>query len=375
MAMPWTWDEIRNELSEGDQTLDPQDAPVEVFDFVEQYLGHDWVKQQHESGTLYGMVGGQRHAVGRSIWCGRIWADRVEAMARQLRALRESRGFGALLERIKSDDRSALSELFSAYLCIPVDRSAKVEFSVDVEVDGRPKNIDFRISRGDDPWTNVEVTAPEAAQSQGQATSLLGQLKTVVEAVVPANASVEVMLRREPQDRSELKEVVEAVRNELAMGHDSSKDIPGLCLLIVRRSASNLFVVGDNGEANASRIGMFGFGPSGSGYGNVTIRLEYSDERAEKILHQEAKQLPGGTPSIVFVDGTRGSVSFSDWQRKLLGRFQRGVQTHVSAVVMYLYPVIGGLLLWVLENPRATHKAPRWLMERIRSWTVQGQVT
>ena len=201
--------------------------------------------------------------------------------------------------------------------------------------------------------------------------TLLAELKSKMEAVVPVDASVEIMMRREPQDRSELEEVVEEVRAELASGKDSTRELSDLCLLIARRATSNLFVVEDHGEPKVSRLGVVGFQSGANAHGNVAIRLEFSDTRAEKILRQESKQLPSGAASIVFVDGTRGSASFSDWQQDLLGRFRRGFHTRISTVVMFMNPVVGGLLMWITENPQATNKAPDWLMTRLRSWALR----
>jgi hypothetical protein len=67
-------------------------------------------------------------------------------MARQLRLLQGSRGLEKLIARIRRGDRAASSELFAASLCMAADLSAQVEFAVDVQVDKKPKNIDFRIS-------------------------------------------------------------------------------------------------------------------------------------------------------------------------------------------------------------------------------------
>jgi hypothetical protein len=370
--MPWSWNEIVDELGEGDQTLVEQDSLIASFDFVEQHLGHAWVREQHRSGVLYTRVNGRKQPVGQSYWSGHVWAERVDAMARQLKALVGSRGLEPVLDRIREGDVAARSELFSAYLCMPEDLSARVELGVDATVDDRSVNMDFRIRRGDEAWVNAEVVSPEPSEKAELATSLLGELKSKIESVVPVDASVEIMMRREPQDRSELEEIVDAVRADLLAGNDSRKEITDLCVLIIRHGTSSLFVVEDHGEPNVPRLGVVGFQSGASAHGNVAIRLEFSDTRAEKILKQESKQLPSGAPSIIFVDGTRGSAAFSDWQQNLLGRFRRGFHTRISAVVMFMNPVIGGLLMWMTENPQAATKAPDWLMKRLRSWAIRS---
>lgn len=370
--MPWSWTEIRNELGDWDQTLSEQDPLISSFDFVEQYLGHEWVREQHRFGQVYMIVKGKKLPAGENSLSGHFWAQRIDAMARQLKALHGSHGLDSLLARIHGGETAACSELFSAYLCMPEDLSAKVEFGVDASVDNRSVNMDFRIGRGVEPWTNAEVVSLNSSARQDLATSLLGQLKSEVEAVVPVDASVEIMLRREPQDRSELEEIVDAIRAELTAGNDSTKELTDLCLLMVRHSTTNLFVVEEHGEASVSRLGVVGFDSSADIHGNVAIRLEFSDTRAEKILKQESRQLPSGAPSIIVVDGTRGYASFSDWQHQLLGRFRQGLHTRVSAVVMFMNPIIGGLLVWITENPQAANKAPDWLMKRLRSWAIRS---
>lgn len=164
--MPWSWEEVRNELGEGDQTLGEQDPLIGSFDFVEQHLGHEWVREQHRSGALYTMVMGRKQTVGQSHWSGHFWGERVDAMGRQLKALQGSGGLEAVLNRIREGDVAARSELFSAYLCMPEDLSACVEFGVDAKVDERSVNMDFRIRRGAESWVTLRSCLPNSRRMQ-----------------------------------------------------------------------------------------------------------------------------------------------------------------------------------------------------------------
>jgi hypothetical protein len=101
--------------------------------------------------------------------------------------------------------------------------------------------------------------------------------------------------------------------------------------MIPRYQASNVFAVEDHGETTVSRLGVVGFGAGASGRGGVAVRLEFSDTRAAKILKEKAKKIPVGSPALIFVDGTGGSASFSDWREVLMARFQRKFHARVGA--------------------------------------------
>jgi hypothetical protein len=360
--MPWTWEMIRDEWLCG-SVVDTSPAEVlSAFDLCEELLGLEWVQSQ-------GLHGGARVTGSHPVAA-------VISMGKRLAAVRNAFGLDTLLHKIRSGDESARAELTAAYLCMPVGFPVVVGFGVATTVGNRERVPDFRLRRENDPWVYVEVTAPDTSEAQRQAQALLHQLSVAL-VDIPLGSMAEVMIRRDPSEE-EMADILNALRAQARGGGRSQRDLPGLALILVGHGQPGQIVLDDHGEPNVPRIGVVATSRlEGEARKHLALRYAFSDQRAEAFLTSEARQLPHGTPGLVMVNVARASGAFKTWEPLLVRRLQPRQHTRVSGIALFtsgMWPLPGGeaWVPWtlVLENPHAANPAPRWLLDRLRSWNA-----
>ena len=359
--MAWTWQEITDGWLGGSGGIAASnEGIVAAFELVDELVGREWLESQRTlaSGGQYIGTGPVASAV---------------AMGRKLQRLRKSPGLAEVLAKIRIHDAAASAELTAAYLCVASDPSVLVEFGVPVLVGSHPKVPDFRLQESNGTFIYVEVTAPERSELEQRVQEVLGQLGTALEDM-PLGSAAEVMVRRDPAD-VEVNEIRQALLEQAHIPGETRRDLPGLALILTGHYKGGQIVVDDHGEPHLPRIACFKAQGLGNARKDLLVRHVVSDERAERFLRSEARQLSSEVPGIVMVGVSRAPGAFGGWKPLLERRMQPGQHTRVSAVVLFesgLYPLPDGegwvARTNVIANPHALNPAPAWLLEQLESW-------
>jgi hypothetical protein len=238
--------------------------------------------------------------------------------------------------------------------------------------DGNRK-CDFRIQQGAGPWVYVEVTAPDTSDAQARIQTLLQSVCDKVAAVKNPFA-LEVFFHREPTD-DELGEVVAAALNFCSADQSTAEtmiktEMPsGMGLLILNQHPAGQVVIDGHGEENVPRLGMARaiIGP-GEPNRHVSVRMPYADQRAERFLTSEARQLPIDAPGLIMVEMGRASGGFRSWEPTVRRRLQPAMHTRVGGVCLFTSGLVwtehGEASLFqtkLIANHHAKTALPAWI--------------
>jgi hypothetical protein len=117
-----------------------------------------------------------------------------------LAAIEGLQGFEALVEKVRTGDLSGQSEM-EAVLLFRRMGDVEINLAPQLPVGTATKKPDFRVRRGDERWTYVEVTRPDTSDAAVAAQTLLQRFQAV--ARVRREFSLEIFLRREPNTTEE----------------------------------------------------------------------------------------------------------------------------------------------------------------------------
>jgi len=296
---------------------------------------------------------------------------RAMLMAEKLATVQGSAGVGELIARIKSNDRSAHSELTAAYLLASSDKTA--EFGPTVTIKGRSRKPDFRIRSNDEAWCYVEVASPNESELQTKAQELVARI-----AMKLAESTVDVVLDcvllKEPSVDEEDQLCTQIAA--LVTGSASSiETIPELAMIALNQSAPGQAVVGDYGVPPVPRIAITTFQlDKGQTRKTITVRIPFADERAESFVSHEARQLPEDSPGLIMFDMTAAASGMTAWEPLIARRLQPKQHTRISAVCLFsgnymLQPQGFG---WfpearLLRNSHARCTLPEWIAGRLEA--------
>jgi hypothetical protein len=244
-------------------------------------------------------------------------------------------------------------------------------------VDGNRK-CDFRIQRDTEPWVYVEVTAPDTSDAQAHVQMLLQSICDKVSSIKKPFA-LEVFFRREPSD-DELGTVLTAALGfcsaEHPVGTVIKEEMPsGMGLLILNQQPAGHVVIDDHGEENVPRLGMARaiIGP-GEPNRHVSVRMPYADQRAERFLTSEARQLPVDAPGLIMVEMARAPGGFHSWGPAVRRRFQPAIHTRVGGVCLFssgLVPTDRGeaslFQTKLIANRHAKIPLPAWIKTTVEA--------
>ena len=183
--MPWTRDKLEAEWIEAPTEAlgDRAASALSAFDCVEKHLGAEWLTARHLRGSGPGPT-----------------LDLV-LLGECLAGIETLQGFELLVEKVRTGDFSALSEM-EAVQMFRLMGGVEIELAPELSVGTATKKPDFRVRRGGERWTYVEVTHPDTSDTAMAAQNLLQRLQGV--ARVRREFSLEIFLRREPTTTEEL---------------------------------------------------------------------------------------------------------------------------------------------------------------------------
>ncbi|MGO8990799.1 MAG: hypothetical protein ACLQGU_13030 [bacterium] len=329
-----------------------------AFETAEAVRGPDWVRS-----TTF-LPGGVRQ------WGFSALIPIID-LARKVTSLRNAVGADNLLQRLRSNDYAAESELSAIHLLRSSNPETELEIPPVAAVGDRQRQPDFAIRMPADDWTQVEVTALHRSAASSIAQQVLQSVVGGVMAVEQAFL-LEVVFLRFPTE-VEVQEVVSRAHDICSRPEPQQSNLKDLALLIVKPGDPSVVVPtvlpsDDRPRAAVSQVIV------GDGRPNrqVIVRVPFSDQRAEDVLTAEARQLPKGMPGLIMVDVQRQPTALTSWPTLVPRRFTPQMHTRVGAVMLFMYAIRlidSGLALVphvkMIENPHAKLPLPSWIRETI----------
>lgn len=360
--MSWTREKLESEWigASIDVLSDYAATALSAFDCVEKHLGTDWLASRRLQS-----------------WGPLPTLDLV-FLGECLAAIENLQGFELLVKKVRSGDSSALSEM-EAVRMFQVIGGVEIELAPQLTVGAATKKPDFRVRRSGERWTYVEVTHPDVSGVAIAAQELLQRLQGV--ARVRREFSLEIFLRREPSTTEE-QEIL-AVATGLA---DSERfetiDLPHLALIAKQPFTGPIIAPLDHpGEDNkrprfGAATGVFdcnGTEPPRI----VSVRVPFSDDRADAFLKREAKQLSKSEQGLIMMDMKATRSGMQSWVSLLRRRLQPNLHTRVGGVCLFAKsfelgsPSVQLLFdLSTIENPHAHQTLPGWIIEGLREMAI-----
>jgi hypothetical protein len=348
----WTVDTVERDLLSGEINViaQPRSEVIEAVERTQQLLGEDWVTSQTRNQK------------------GLVPAMRVVGMGLRLHAIEGLAGNEELLTKVRNLDSSAEAELTAIYLFR--SRSSDVEIELFPPVGKRI--ADFRMRKGKEEWTTVEVTEVMESAEEKRLNAILKQLITAFRSL-SFPFSLEIILLREPtaEEVMELCETLpqfcenEEIQNA-RMYHD-------LGWLLLNRAPTGQLPNSETPEtAKLPSIGLAAFFRDDQ---VVAVKICFSDERAEEMLTQEARQLPSGKRGLIMISGPSSEKELHVWEPLIRRRFQPSIHTRVGGVCLFsggMVPAPDAKTDWKIQahfvpNPFAKAALPPWIEQSVRA--------
>jgi hypothetical protein len=333
-------------------------AALTAFECVERHLGAEWLVARHLRGPT-----GPAPTLG------------LVLLGECLAGIENLQGFDLLIEKIRAGDISAQSEIEAVYLFRLID-DVEIELAPDLLVGTAMKKPDFRVRRGREPWTYVEVTRPDISEEAVAAQNLLQRLLDVVR--VRREFSLEIFLRREPTAIEE-QDLLLAARSLADSDTFEILDLPHLAI-VTKQPFAGPFVTPLNHTGEDNTCPRFGgvtmlIGGDGSEPQRiVSARIPFSDDRADSFLKREAKQLSKGERGLIVMDMTSSQNGMSGWDVLLRRRLQPSIHTRVGGICLFTTGLESGTTaslellfdLIAIENLNAAQPLPGWILDGFR---------
>jgi hypothetical protein len=279
-----------------------------------------------------------------------------------------------LIERIRRKESSADAELTAIYLL----RSGYPLPELELYPPVGTRRADFRLRRGTEQWTTVEVTQALASNEQNRVQVILHRLTDSL-LNIDAQIVLEVQFRREPTD-DEISLLCDRLPNFCCLrGQQRAELADGMGFIFLDEVEIGRLRYHEIPElADTPMIGLAMFqsgGPGGTPHHQIAVRIPFSDTRADEFLHDEAKQLPKQGPGLIMICGPTSRNELRVWSALIQRRFEHRIHTRVSGVCLFaggMVPVANGYG-WLVRaelvlNPHARVALPDW----IRTVLVSG---
>jgi hypothetical protein len=354
--MSWSIETIEKDLllsKIGVLAMAPE-AVVSAVNRVERVLGSEWIGSISGKGIAPAM-----EAIG---------------MGLRLASIENLGGAEDLITHIRRKDQDAESELTAIHVIRSQNSSAQLELHPAVGT----RKADFRARRVEgEQWTTVEVTKPNTSEEQQRIEGVLRRIEKVFEKV-EYPFSLDIVFRREPS-ASEIELLCERLPQFCQLlGQQRAELVDGMGFLFLNHvEIGKLQLVEIPELAETPTIGIatfFGGGSDGRAHHQVSVRIPFSDERAEEILRDEARQLPKPGVGMVMIDVPASPKELRGWVSLIERRFQPAIHTRISGVCLFsggMVPV-GDRYGWLLQtklltNPHAQFQLPSWIQAAIKS--------
>ena len=349
--MTWTVDKIEQQLlaAEIGSVNFPESNVVDAVNRAERILGEEWIEAQTRNQK------------------GLASAMRIVGMGLRLGIIEHLPGNKELLHKLGKQDPSADSELTGIHLL----RSKFPDVEVELFPSVGNRIADFRVRRGLEEWTTVEVAQASESVEHKHLNEMLRRLTAAFRSLnIPF--ALEVIFSREPTD-TEFVQLVSALPQFCIEGGTKTarlNDELGVLLL-------NHVPVGQmphssvEGLDDLPYVGLSVFFRKDQ---VVTAKIAFSDDRAERMLREQSAQLPKGKRGLIMIAGPSSESELRVWQPLILRRFQPDIHTRIGAVCLFEGGMVpsGNKTCWEIQahlilNPHATSPLPTWIEDTIVS--------
>jgi len=356
--MGWSIERIEKDLlrSKIDAISQASEVVVAAVERVVRVLGPEWIESETLSGT------------------GIAPTMRIIGMGLRLPALESLAQSEELIMHLRRKDQNAEAELTAIHLIRAHDPSIQLELHPAVGT----RKADFRVRRVDDEqWTTVEVTQPGGSEERQRLEEILRKITGVFEKS-EQSFSLNIEFLREPSE-DEIKVLCEKLPEFCRLpGQQRARLVNGIGFMFLNYVPIGHLLLPEIPElANTPMLGVAAFFSGGSGGGphhQVSVRLPFTDERAEEILRGEARQLPKEAPGLVMIDVPTNAKELRAWVSFIGRRLQPTIHTRVSGVCLFSGGVapVGDRYGWLLQtklltNPHAKFQLPSWIQTAIKS--------
>ena len=281
--MGWSIEDVEQKLLHGkiDTVALPPATVLEAVDRAEKVLGSEWIASCSSAKGLSPAMG----IVGTGLRLASL-----EGLAESER----------LVKQIRRKDSSADAELTAIYLFRSSDPLTECELYPTVG----SRKADFRLRKGSELWTTVEVRQALASKERNRIQAILRRLTDALRNI-DAQFVLELQFRREPMD-DEISALCNYLPNYCRLpGQRRAELVDGMGFLFLDDVEIGRLRLHEIPElANTPMVGLVMFqsgGPRGAPHHQVAVRIPFLDKRAEQFLRAEAKQLPKEGPGLVMI--------------------------------------------------------------------------
>jgi hypothetical protein len=286
-------------------------------------------------------------------------------MGLRLRTIESLPGNKELLDKLGKQDPSADAELTGIHLLC--SRFPDVEVELFPPVGNR--FADFRVRRGSEEWTTVEVGHVAESKEHRHLKEILKRLTATFRSLdIPF--SLEVIFRREPTE-TEFARLVEALPPFCIEGGSKNARLnDGLGVLLLNHvPVGQLPYGGVEGMDDVPFIGLSVFFRRDQ---VVTAKVAFTDDRAERMLREQSGQIPKGKRGLIMIAGPSSESELSVWRPLIMRRFQPAIRTRIGGVCLFDGEMVpsGTKTGWKIQahlilNPHAASPLPYWIEETV----------
>jgi hypothetical protein len=351
----WTLSEIEAHWFPDQGVVLPPDA-AEAISLADEVRGREWVMN-----TTNPSPGVRSFGVGSFL--------PVYVLGTRLALVRGATGFDGLVARLRNDDRAAHSELAAIDLLCPREPDARpeIEFEPAVAVGDHERHPDFRIKRPGDAWTYVEVTQLHRSDASSVASALIRRLSEAL-MELPGSFMLEAVLLCHP-DADEETQIIEAA-SELCKATGEQRRLIEHVAWLIRKPDGNVAVVEPtviDGDSEPRMAIAHASGGAGGPQRQVIVRVPFTDQRADRVLKEEAKQLPKNESGLVMVDVGGQPSAFDAWPALVTRRCTPNRNTRIAGVCLFMH-AIHGVNGWMpsaklVTNPHASVPLAPWIVQ------------
>ena len=317
----------------------------------------------------------------------RLWPERLEGDLREgavhpqtvarliddgvaLAACEEFVGFESVLARARQDERGAASELrWAATL-------AELGYEVTLEPEVAGKHPDASISHpGEDIY--FEVASPEYSEAIKEVWDTTASLALRMAKLEPPTV-VSAYLTAEPGPEV-TENLIDFLRGLDGEAYGATHHLPGIGFL--RCTEAGVEQTDFDPAPNSwmyAEVGTVAGTPKG---GQANVRTRVTDDRAEKLMHEELNHFSIEHTNVLVMDVSRIPCGVDQWAPLIERRFQPKMNRRCGAAILLDIwtvspPAAVQLRSRLLKNPHACRPVPAEFFELLRNlpnwWEAQA---
>lgn len=292
-----------------------------------------------------------------STFLGPMSVDPLLEFGLILETCRELPGFNSVLARVRNGEKSAESELVFAAALV------KMGLEIELEPYNHGKRPDLSIATS---GTKVflEVINPETSDIISDGNSIIQSLANDI-LQLKRHGNFTISLLRIPSN----EEIIKIINIAASMedGSSSKQHIENVAIVELKQSSFPIALPLPPESFSAPTIicSSTTFGGEAA-QTQVNIQLQISDERAQRLMSDEAKHFVKGECNVLVCDLTKIGTAKRPWIELIRRRFQPHQNTRFSAVFLFSRYIGEQGLHWqstLLVNQHAVVPLPNQLFE------------